>query len=232
MDQSSGDSGAAVTARRANLPPQGTREAVVLVHGIWCGPALMAPLAARLRRCGFQTHRFGYPSVRRSPAKNAALLRDFVAGLNAPVVHFVGHSLGGLVILRLLHDYPHQPPGRIVLLGTPLTGSKAAKRLGRWRLGRRMLGRSTEQGLFGDGPAWDGGRALGMVAGTRSVGLGVLLGASGLPGDGAVLLSETRIAGISDHVCVRTSHSGLLFASAAATQVCAFLRRGQFDRHT
>ncbi|NIP72880.1 MAG: alpha/beta hydrolase [Gammaproteobacteria bacterium] len=190
----------------------------------------MVPLARRLQRCGYHVHLFGYPSVRRAPAQNARRLQTFVQGLNAQVVHFVGHSLGGLVLLALFHEFPDQPPGRVVLLGSPLAGSRSAARLMRLPWGRRMLGRSVERGLLGDGPRWEAPRDLGVIAGSVPLGVGLLLGAARQAGDGAVGISETRIAGIRDHLVAPASHTGLLLSPRVARQVCHFLRRGRFER--
>lgn len=206
------------------------KESVVLLHGIWCNRLIMVPLARRLQRCGYRVHLFGYPSVRRSPAQNAPRLQRFVEALRAPVVHFVGHSLGGLVLLELFHQFPDQPPGRVVLLGSPLAGSRSAARLMRLPLGRRLLGRSVEGALLGDGPKWRAPRDLGVIAGSVPLGAGLVLGAARQAGDGAVGVAETRIAGIRDHLVQPTSHTGLLLSPRVARQVCHFLRRGRFER--
>src|SRR5439155_5575717 len=77
---------------RRNVP------AVVLVHGLWLSGWCMLLLAWRLRRCGFRTYRFSYRSVRKGLRENAAALRAFSDAIDASTVHFVGHSLGGIVI--------------------------------------------------------------------------------------------------------------------------------------
>ncbi len=201
----------------------------MLVHGIWTGAVIMRPLARHLRSCGFETHLFSYPSVRHSPPENAARLDAFLRRINAPVIHFVAHSLGGLVVARLLRDYPGQRPGRSVLLGSPLHGSVSARRLGRSRAGRRLLGRSIEQGLLGDGAGWPAERELGVIAGSLGLGAGLLLGGLGAPGDGAVTLDETQVPGATDRIVLRTSHTGLVFSPAAARQTCRFLHHGRFS---
>jgi len=203
-------------------------EVVVLVHGIWTGAWLMRPLARRLRRCGYTTYLFSYPSVRQSPGQNAARLNAFLRDIDAPTVHFVAHSLGGLVIARLLSDFSEQRPGRSVLLGSPLGGSLSARRLSRWAVGRWLLGRSVERGLLGSGPAWPGGREVGVIAGSLGLGAGMLLGGLGAPGDGAVTLAETDVPEAADRVTVPASHTGLLLSARVARQTCLFLRQGGF----
>ena len=71
-------------------------DTVVLVHGLWMGSWVMSIMAMRLRRCGFRTALFSYPSMSNSLSENAAVLARFVAGLAVPRIHFIGHSLGGV----------------------------------------------------------------------------------------------------------------------------------------
>lgn len=201
----------------------------ILVHGLWANRWLMVPLARRLRACGLTPLRFGYPGVRACPKENAARLGAFIRDLagSAPV-HLVGHSLGGMLILHLLQDQPELVTGRVVLLGTPLAGSRSAARLDRHSWGRWALGHSVTAGLLGGAPASAGARETGMIAGTLGLGLGLLLGRFDEPGDGVVAVRETRSDGLADHLCLPVNHTGLLFSRAAARQTCRFLRSGRF----
>ncbi len=189
----------------------------------------MSLLRWRLNEFGFATQRFSYPTVRSDIATNAVRLQRFLGGLDADTVHFVGHSLGGLLVLRLFEDFPAQRPGRIVLLGTPYAGSTTARNLARHAWGRRLLGRSLEQALLGGGPRWQGGRDLGVIAGTKPVGMGLLVGELPQPNDGTVIVAETQ--GIPGAVSFThpSSHSSLLFSAEIAQRVCQFLRGGRFE---
>ncbi len=209
----------------------GMEQAAVLVHGIWMTGLEMAPLAWRLRRCGFIPRTFHYPSVRRAPRENAARLDAFLATLPEPVIHLVGHSLGGIVVAHLFDAFPDQKPGRVVMLGAPLRGSAVAARLARTPWGRAILGRSVEQGLLGGAPRWHGARDLGLIAGTRSLGVGTLvaLGRLPRPNDGTVELAATRCDGAREHLVVRHSHFGMLYARDVAAAVCDFLHHGRFQ---
>ena len=102
------------------------REAVVLVHGIWMRGGSLLVIARRLESAGYVCHPFTYASVRRTAAENADRLQVFSARLDADIVHFVGHSLGGIVILHLFDRHPWQRPGRVVFLGSPVNGSAVA----------------------------------------------------------------------------------------------------------
>ena len=111
---------------------------MVLLHGIWMKKPTMALLAHWLRGCGFTVVHFSYLSLVRTVSENAARLGALLASLNAPVIHLVGHSLGGLVILRLLQDNPDLPPGRVVLLGDILCGEPYRARFG-WPRGHSLV---------------------------------------------------------------------------------------------
>lgn len=190
----------------------------------------MSLLRRRLERADFSVWPFSYPSVRVSPAVAARLLGDFVAGIEAPVVHYVAHSLGGLVLRHFFHDDSDGRPGRVVTLATPHQGSRAAQTIAETALGRRLLGRSVERGLLGDVPAWRGERAMGVIAGGRGIGLGRFLARLDHPHDGTVSAVETSCIAAADHIVLPVSHFGGLFSREVADQVIYFLRQGCFRR--
>jgi pimeloyl-ACP methyl ester carboxylesterase len=204
-------------------------QAVVLVHGIWMPGLEMSLLAHRLRQCGFQPFLFSYPSIRCDLKRNAALLQRFLQKVEPPVVHYVAHSLGGLLLRQFFHDYPNQRPGRVVTLGTPHGGSQVARRMGRNPFGKALLGQSYKHGLRGDVPAWAAQRELGSIAGNISLGVGRVTGQLTGPNDGAVSVDETRVAGMSEHKVFHVNHSGLVFSHEVADAVCRFLHCGHFD---
>lgn len=182
---------------------------------------------------GFVTRRFEYQSVRRPVSHNAARFNEFIATIEGPVVHLVGHSLGGLVILRMLAEYPQQPPGRVVLLGSPVKGSAAARGVTNLPLGRIFLGQSQADGLLsGIQPTRVPDREIGVIAGKLPVGLGRIVGEVPLPHDGTVSVEETLWPGVTDHVALSVSHTTMIFSRKVADQVAAFLENGRFHRET
>jgi pimeloyl-ACP methyl ester carboxylesterase len=166
-------------------------------------------------------------------AANAQALAKFLSELRADTLHLVGHSLGGLVILKLFEggDADQLPPGRIVLLGSPLNGSRAARNLARLPLGKKILGRGVDEELLSRRERrWQGQRELGVIAGSLGVGLGRLVGVGGAPSDGTILVDETRLPGIRAHLVLKVSHTGLPFSPTVARQTGAFLSSGNFVR--
>jgi fermentation-respiration switch protein FrsA (DUF1100 family) len=207
---------------------------VVYVHGLWLTGVEGGFLRRRLaKELNAETRAFSYPSVTLSITANARLLARKLAEIRADTLHLVGHSLGGLVILKVFESIggARLPPGRIVLLGSPLNGSRAALNLARLPLGKKILGKGVHEELLQERERrWNGQRELGVVAGSLSVGLGRLVGTRGAPSDGTIFVDETRLAGMSQHLVLRVSHSGLPFSATVARQTAAFLSTGNFIR--
>lgn len=211
-------------------------EPVILLPGLWFPPAEMLLLKRRLERDGrYACHLFGYPSVRADLDDNARRLHDFAGRFRASGAHLVGHSLGGVIALRMLAKHADAPAGRLVCLGSPLAGSLAAAKLGRFRWGRSLAGHSLRDGVVA-APAseWAGDvvarRDVGIIAGTTAVGLGRLVASFDEDNDGTVAVRETRLPGARDHLCMALNHTALVLSADAAEQVDAFLRRGEFLR--
>jgi pimeloyl-ACP methyl ester carboxylesterase len=209
---------------------------VVLVHGVWMPGAVMTYLKQHLERDhGFRGHLFSYASVRGTLDENAELLADFVSDLGADNVHLVGHSLGGVVSLRMLALNDAAPPGRVVCLGSPLCGCRVATSLSRHSWGSPVLGKALVGGVLDDAASrWAAPvtqkREIGIIAGTHSMGIGRLLATFDEDCDGTVAVSETRLPGARDHVCMHVSHMGLTMSRAVADQAAAFLEHGRFTR--
>lgn len=203
----------------------------VLVHGLWMHGVVMGLQRFYLTRMGFDALCYSYPSVRLSLTENADRLARFARTLAAPRVHWVGHSLGGLVILRMLEREPSLPPGRVVLLGVPYGDGYARRALAATRIGARMLGRSIGEWIEIKKPEAFPGREIGIVAGSLSRGLGRVV-ARGLPtpNDGVVTVAETELAAACDCIVLPVSHSGMLLSRSVARQSGAFLRNGKFER--
>jgi len=209
------------------------RESVVLVNGLWFGDVTLIPLARRLRHAGFHVHSFSYPSVRFDLHTNAQRLQAFLERVPGDTVHFVAFSLGGLVLRALFHYYPEQRPGRVVLLGSPQQGSIVAGQMMRSPVGRLVGGRSLSDLVAGHPRRWRWpDREIGVIAGSRALGLGRLV--MRLPdaaSDGSVLVEETDVPGARDRLVLPVAHSGLLVSAQVGDQIVRFLRFGRFTHH-
>lgn len=207
------------------------RTIIVYVHGLWFTGREGFLLRRRLGRAlAAETRVFGYPSVAATLAANAAALGRYLSGIRADALHLVGHSLGGVVIARLFEQPPALPPGRVVVMGSPLNGSRAARGFARLPGGRALMGRSIHDVLYAAPRAWRGGRELGVIAGAQPLGLGRLVARLDEPNDGTVTVAETELPGTTDRILMPVNHSRMIFSAAVAGQVAAFLRNGRFSR--
>jgi len=133
------------------------------------------------------------------------------------------------VILETFESHGELPQGRVVLLGSPVQGSHAARAVAAWSLGPHLLGRLAAAELTRREPRiWRGARELGIIAGSRSAGMGRLFADLPAPNDGTVAVDETQIAGAKEHVVLDVSHTGMLLSSSVADAVVRFLERGAF----
>lgn len=204
------------------------RATVVTIHGWHMTGLEMLLLRRRLRKRGFEVRAFRYASRRETPEQAARRLAAYLDRVPGDVVHLVAHSLGGMVVRHLFALAPVQRPGRIVMLGSALAGSRVAARVARYSLGRWWLGAALERGLLGGSPTLHG-RGVGMIAGNRGFGLGRLVpGALSRPHDGSVAVAETETPDVFRHLQVPYGHFGLLIARPVADAVADFLEHGEF----
>lgn len=208
------------------------KTAVVFVHGLFLNGAEFTLLRRRLAvEHGFRNHRFSYPTVRGSMNGAVAQLARFVERIEADRIHFVGHSLGGLVLCRYFQTTVDSRAGRVVLLGSPVGGSRSARAVAKHSFLRRVIGPLVaEELLDSNAPrSWDCDCELGLVAGSQPMGLGRFFARFDEACDGTVGVSETHIPGERAHLTVHTSHMGLLVSPVVAKKVGRFLLEGRFD---
>ncbi|OGA06157.1 MAG: hypothetical protein A3D95_02605 [Betaproteobacteria bacterium RIFCSPHIGHO2_12_FULL_69_13] len=200
---------------------------VVLVPGLWMPGAAMALLAARLARDGYSPRVFDYRG--RSPFEvNVERLARFAHdALGGEAAHFVGHSLGGVLVLEALNRHPEIAVASAVLVAAPVRGNAAGRRLAQRRLGRWMMG-ATEPVWAEREARWRGNAPLGVIAGTLALGLGRALGPLRGPNDGVVRVAETGVDGMTERALVPLGHSALVVSGRVARLIERFLAAGRF----
>ena len=235
-------------ATAAQAPGDGEpseREAVVLLHGLGRTDRSMRPLERRLSDAGFRVENLGYASLDEDPATLVAQLRARIVACcaDAPRVHFVTHSLGGILVRAALAETAPEDPGRhaldgvtvgrVVMLAPPNQGSELVDALRKLDLFEWMLG-PTAARLGTDAeslpkqlppPTYEVGVIAGNV-GISPLGAVLLEGAS----DGTVSVESTRLPGMTDFLVVPHSHTFIMQSETVAEQVVEFLRQGRF-RH-
>lgn len=205
-----------------------SRGSVLVVHGLWMNGVETHWLRRRLEAHGFAPQPFSYRSLHADLPEVVAELEAQVRALPAPV-HLVGHSLGGVMVLALFERVADLPEGRVVLLGSPVNGSRAATAVARWPIGPAVLGRLALQELVGSARrAWRQPRDLGVIAGSTSAGMGRFVTDLPEPNDGTVAVEETRIDGVKEHLVLPVTHTGMLFSGEVADRTARFLSAGGF----
>ncbi len=208
-------------------------EWVILVHGLARTARSMIRLGRVLEQQGYTVYNLAYPS-RRYPvaelsARYLAPVVDILSG--AAKIHFVTHSLGGILVRQYLAGNRPANLGRVVMLAPPNKGSEIVDRLGHTWWFKCINGpagcelgtdeKSVPRSL---GPA---DFPLGIIAGDRSLDPCALF--LPRPNDGKVSVTSTRLDGMTDFRVVPHGHTFLMNRAAVIGEICCFLRRGRFS---
>ena len=218
-------------------PPnkQDAAEKVILLHGLGRQGSAMFLLQKRIRETGYEAHSIEYESLQEPPEVILEKVGEQIALLcrdDSRPVHFVAHSLGGLIIRAYLDQRPPINLGRVVLLGTPNQGSELVDIYGDiWLF--KVLGPTAHE-LGTDEDSFPNRIAppyypLGIMAGTS--------GSNPLtddhlagPDDGVVSVKSTKIDGMTDFMLVDTSHSMMRYNETVARETIHFLKKGRFSK--
>jgi hypothetical protein len=209
-------------------------DCVVLLHGLARTDASMSKMQAALSDEGFRVENISYPSRHHTIQELAPFSVN--EGLQAcgeeHTVHFVTHSLGGILVRYQFRHHLPENLGRVVMLAPPNQGSEVVDVFGRLPGFRLIHGPAGNQ--LGTGaeslPGQLGPVAFeaGVIAGTRSINP-VLSQALPNPDDGKVSVQSTRVEGMKDFIEVRHSHPMIMRADEVIRQTILFLQTGQFD---
>ncbi|MDH3546278.1 MAG: alpha/beta fold hydrolase [Gammaproteobacteria bacterium] len=223
------------TPRTALARVPDTSECVVLLHGLNRSWRAMQPMAEALRDAGFTTANVDYPSqagpveVLAPLAVDTGLQECRRAGANR--IHFVTHSIGGILLRYAHQQLPISDLGRVVMLAPPNQGSEVIDITRNWPTTGLFAGKAGMQ-LGTDAnsiPAQLGpvDFELGIIAGTRTI--NPVMSAM-LPNadDGKVSVARTRVDGMDDFLVVPNSHHYIINSGTVIENTKAFLRTGAF----
>ena len=219
------------------------KEAVILLHGLARTSISMQALAKSLKRAGYHIINHSYAS-RSDNVKKLAERELPLAIKKCPTdikkIHFVTHSMGGILLRHFLHNRSIRKLTRTVMLGPPNQGSEIVDKLGNLRLFKLFngpaglqLGTSANQhadSLPESLGAWpDHAGELGVIAGRYSVNLYLSTLIPG-PDDGKVSVESSKLKGMKDHLVMPATHTFMMRNPQVIRQVEAFLSKGEFDR--
>ncbi len=195
----------------------------------------MTILGARLEKAGFRVVRFGYRSTSEPIEVLVDRLEAEVAqccGEETKTVHFVTHSMGGVLVRSYLAQQPQPHQGRVVMLSPPSQGSELVDALADSPFLRSLLGPAGSR-LGTDSAAMANQLppirfSLGIIAGDRSlnpVGSWLIPG----PDDGKVSVDRANVEGATDFIVFPATHTFIMNRSDVAEEVVYFLRQGRFQ---
>lgn len=212
-------------------------DAVILLHGLARSARPMEKLARAARDAGYLAFNRGYPSTTAGvralvDAHLAPLVREAL-GTGASRVHFIGHSMGGILIRQYLAAYELPQVGRVVMIGTPNRGSELVDRLGGLAPFGWINGPAGIE--LGTGPDSLPNRLppatyeAGIIAGTRSYNPAYSAMIQG-PDDGKVSVERAKLDGMRDCLILPVNHTFMMQDGEVVRQSIEFLREGRFAR--
>ena len=217
-------------------PAGAKKETVVLLHGLTRTKSSMAYLKYRLTREGYEVVDISYPSRKMPPEELVAFVDNRMRDLGLEQeerVHFVTHSLGGLIVRGLSQSGWQAHIGRVVMLGPPNHGSELVDVFGEVKMFRHAFG-LTGKSLGTKAEDFPNRLEaaqfeLGVIAGNRSINP---VGSFLLPGDddGFVSVDAARLRGMTDFIVLPVNHSTLILNPVVADQTVSFLSSGAFER--
>ncbi|MEM9236052.1 MAG: alpha/beta hydrolase [Verrucomicrobiota bacterium] len=217
------------------MPSAPPNEHVVLLHGLCRTTRSMEKIEQALRDAGYIVHNSSYPTrektIDRLAEEHLAPLLEQEELKRAKKVHFVTHSLGGIVLRQHLKD--HTPPnlGRIVMLGPPNGGSDLVDKIGHWRLFCAINGPAGSQlGTKGLPPELGPlGHDHAVIAGRASINW---INSCMIPGpdDGKVAVSKTGLSDTTHHLTLFVTHPYLMKNRRVIRNVKHYLRSGKFGQ--
>jgi len=219
-----------VAIQAYSLPP----EHVVLLHGLARTSSSMGNLEEFLADRGYQVLNIDYPSRKHQIFELAKIVRNEVVSKtgNAEKVHFVTHSMGGIILRCIQQNDPLPNLGRVVMLSPPNHGSEVVDALGKLWLFEFINGPAGRQlGTDGNSISKRLGKVdfeLGVITGDRSINwINSLI----IPGkdDGKVSIESAKVEGMADFLIVHVSHPFIMKDKAVITQCLHFLQNGSFD---
>lgn len=217
--------------RTEKLPPM-SGTAVILLHGAIRSSKSLAKLGLVLAEDGYTIVPFDYPSTKAEIETSADYLQQVVERLEGiEKIHFVTHSMGGLVVRSWSGRYGDKRSGRLVMMGVPNFGARMADHLKTNLLFKLLYGQAGQQ------LSSDSGGFIAQLP-TPKFEFGVIAGKAGTPrgfnplvpgdDDGTVSVESTRLPGATDFVSIRGGHSFLMFKPKVVEWTRRYLKHGHF----
>lgn len=216
-----------------SLPTSKDADYVIILHGIARSNKHMKSLANFLEKDGFDVVNLTYPSTSYKIEELTTLINSEISKRitqNKPI-HFIGYSMGGLMVRALIHKYNYQNLGKVVQLAAPNHGSEVADFVKNFWPYKKIFGpagqqlvtnQTTIKHLFGEV-----NYELGVIAGNATIDpicWGIIPGEN----DGKVSIESTKLKGMKDHIVVSASHTFFPSNKEVHKQTIHFLKHSKF----
>jgi esterase/lipase len=206
---------------------------VVILHGITRSNKHMQKLATYLQKDGFDIINLNYPSTTNKIEDLTEIINKeiFQRTTEKKPIHFIGYSMGGLVVRALIHKYNYKNLGKVVQLAPPNQGSEVADFVKNFWPYKKIFGPAGQQ-LITDQSAvkhifGEVNYELGIIAGNATIDP---ISSAIIPGenDGKVAVKRTKLEGMKDHIVVSASHTFFPSNKEVQKQTLYFLKNGNF----
>ncbi len=216
------------------LPIAASADCVLLLHGLARSSTSLKAMEIALKADGYTTVNTSYPSTKASVEElTASVLPDAIAKCGKDKVHFVTHSMGGILVRAYLRDHQPENMGRVVMLGPPNQGSEIVNTFSDLKLFEWLNGPAGMELGMGPGHIPENlGPAsfeVGIIAGKLSVSPVFSYVIEGKD-DGKVSISSTKLDGMQDHIVMPTTHTFMMLNPFVIAQTMIFLETGSFDK--
>lgn len=213
-------------------------ECVVLLHGFGRSSFSLGRINSNLQEHGYKTLPIDYPSRRFHVFQ---LVEQFIMPkINKEIsscskIHFVGYSMGGIMVRYIIANHRPKNLGRVVYIATPHTGVEVVNNLGKYIWFKTIFGPAVQDLAVGTEflkklpPAAD--YESGVISGNFSVNPFTSLFLISGDDDGTISVESTKINGMKDHIILNSTHNMLLYNQEVIEEVEYFIRNGEFRKN-
>lgn len=219
------------SAQKPKIP-----DTVILLHGLGRTSKSMLYMQEKLTEAGYSVYNYGYAS-RKSEIDSLVIdLQKYLktcCSQQKSDLHFVGHSLGAILVRAYIAQKRPKNLGRVVMLSPPNKGSETIDLLKDYSLFRKIFGPASMQ-LGTDPESFPNSLGpadfeLGIITGDRTIDP---ISSWIIPGkdDGKVAVENTKLEGMADFIVIHVSHAFIMKNKMVADEVIHFLQKGRFSR--